>query len=110
MPDLPDVPAPNGKCFCGCGSDARPGNYFRVGHDKKAEGDMNAIHHGDRVVQRLIDNGYGPGGDNLHAKAIELGVREACGATPDCRASGVPGSAALRRHRATHQQTPTTDA
>ncbi|WP_024126812.1 MULTISPECIES: hypothetical protein [unclassified Streptomyces] len=99
---MTEIPAPTGECFCGCGSAARPGNYFRQGHDKKAEGDLNALFHGDRVVQRLVDRGYGPGGENLHRAAIDAGVREACGVVEGCPASGRPGSAELRRHRATH--------
>ncbi|MEV8324575.1 hypothetical protein [Kitasatospora sp. NPDC056731] len=102
---MPEIPTPNGSCFCGCGSEAKPGNYFRVGHDKKVEGDLNAIFHQDRVAQRLVDRGFGPNGKNLHQEAIRLGVREACGVT-GCPASGVPGSAGLRRHRATHQASP----
>lgn len=92
---------PTGDCFCGCGGEVAPGAYFRLGHDKKAEGDMNAIHHGDSVVDRVTAKGYGPGGRNLHETAIELGVRERCG-IGDCNVSGKPGSQAMRAHRARH--------
>ena len=50
--------SPNGKCFCGCGSAIGPGAFFKTGHDKKAEGDMNALHHDDSVVKRMADLGY----------------------------------------------------
>ncbi|MBN6034068.1 hypothetical protein [Amycolatopsis sp. 195334CR] len=93
---------PSGWCYCGCGSEIAPGAFFRQGHDKKADADLNAIHHGDTVAQRIVDRGYGPGGVNLHERAIELGVRERCG-IDDCNVSGVPGSYGMRRHRASHQ-------
>ena len=81
------LPPPNGYCFCGCGNAVAPGSYFKTGHDKKAEGDMNAIHHGDSVVQRIVDRGYGPGEINLHDEAIRQGLREPCG-IGDCTVSG----------------------
>lgn len=94
-----------GKCFCGCDRKVTPGSFFVQGHDKKAEGDLNAILHGDAVVNRLVYYGYGPGQHdlNLHERAIELGLRERCG-VDGCNVSGVPGSAGMRRHRATHQE------
>ncbi|MGH3941586.1 MAG: hypothetical protein ACRDTG_23745 [Pseudonocardiaceae bacterium] len=91
-----------GSCYCGCGSEIAPGAYFRQGHDKKADADLNAIHHSDNVAQRIVDRGYGPTGRNLHEHAIELGVRERCG-IDGCNVSGVPGSYGMRRHRASHQ-------
>ena len=81
------LPRPNGACFCGCGSSVAPGSYFKIGHDKKAEGDMNALHHEDSVVQRIVDLGYGPTGRNLHEEAIRAGVREPCG-IGSCNVSG----------------------
>jgi hypothetical protein len=95
-------PQPTGTCYCGCGSEVGPGAYFRTGHDKKAEGDLNAIRHRDSVVQRIIDCGYGPNGKNLHQNAIDLKVRELCG-IDGCNVSGVPDSFGLRRHRGTHE-------
>lgn len=89
---------PNGLCFCGCGAPTREGAFFKTGHDKKVEGDLNAIHHKDSVVERLLSLGYGPAGLNLHERAIELGVRERCG-VEGCNVSGVPGGVGLRRHR-----------
>lgn len=59
-------PQPTGDCYCGCGRAVGPGAHFRTDHDKKAEGDLNAILHGDNVVQRIVDHGYGPAGRNLH--------------------------------------------
>jgi hypothetical protein len=95
-------PLPTGTCYCGCGREVGPGAYFRTGHDKKAEGDLNAILHNDSVVQRIVDHGYGPGGDNLHQHAVKLKVRELCG-IDGCNVSGVPDSFGLRRHRSTHE-------
>jgi hypothetical protein len=99
------TPPTSRTCYCGCGATLKVEGYFQTGHDKKAEGDLNAILHGDSVAQRLIDFGYGPDGRNLHEHAIELGLRERCG-IGDCRISGVPGSYGLRRHRATHNPGP----
>ena len=90
---------PTGQCFCGCGAEVGKGSFFKTGHDKKAEGDMNAIHHDDSVVKRMIDRGYGPGGKNLHEEAIAVGVRERCG-IDGCNVTGIPGGPGLRRHRA----------
>lgn len=93
-----DIPSPNGLCFCGCGTAVNTGVYFSQGHDKKAEGDLNAILHKDSVAKRLADCGYGPGAKNLHETAIELGVRERCG-IQGCNVSGVPGGIGMRNHR-----------
>ncbi len=93
---------PTGSCYCGCSNVIGPGAYFRQGHDKKADADLNAIHHADNVAQRVVDLGYGPNGRNLHERAIELGVRERC-SIDGCNVSGVPGSRGMRRHRASHQ-------
>lgn len=90
--------SPTGTCFCGCGSPASPGSFFTRGHDKKAEGDLNAIHHNESVAERIVAMGYGPGGMNLHERAIEIGVRERCG-IDGCNVSGIPGGAGMRRHR-----------
>lgn len=95
------LPVPTGECFCGCGSAAAPGAFFKQGHDKKAESDLNAIHHGNSVVARLVSLGYGPGGMNLQQRAIELGVRERCG-IDGCNVSGIPNSRWLRQHQAEH--------
>lgn len=91
---------PNGSCFCGCGASVRPGVFFKTGHDKKAESELNAIEHGSSIVERLVAAGYGPGGINLHDHAIELGLREEC-SIDGCHVSGPPGGVALRRHRQT---------
>jgi hypothetical protein len=88
-----------GECFCGCGKETSPGAYFSQGHDKKAEGDLNAILHNDGVADRVVALGYGPGGMNLHERAIVLGVRERCG-IDGCNVSGVPGGAGMRQHKA----------
>lgn len=96
------TPQPTGECYCGCGREIGPGAYFRQGHDKKADADLNAILHGDNVAQRIIDLGYGPQRRNLHKHAIEIGVRERCG-IDGCNVSGVPGSYGMRRHRASHR-------
>lgn len=101
------TPTPTGTCWCGCGNPATPGAYFLTGHDKKATGDLDAIRHSGSVAQRLVDNGYGPDGKNLHEHAIELGVRERCGIGA-CTVSGIPNSAGMRRHRASHQPGPAT--
>ena len=101
MASIIPIPAPTGSCFCGCGAESNTGSYWVQGHDKKAESDMNSIHHADQVVQRLIDLGYGPDAKNLQHETLALGTRELCGAT-GCSATGKPGSEGLRRHRSTH--------
>jgi hypothetical protein len=98
------IPLPTGSCFCGCGTPTNLGAYWAQGHDKKAEADMNSLHHGDQVVQRLVDLGYGPDGKNLQEETLRTGTRELCG-HPGCAATGKPGSEGLRRHRATHRLT-----
>lgn len=94
------VPTPTGTCFCGCGASVRAGVFFKTGHDKKAESEMNAIEHGSSIAERLVAAGYGPSGVNLHERAIALGLREECG-IEGCRVSGSVGGVSIRRHRQT---------
>jgi hypothetical protein len=36
IPETPDVRS-NGSCYCGCGGTTKPGKYFVITHDRKAE-------------------------------------------------------------------------
>ena len=36
IPPIPEV-HPNGTCFCGCGETTRPGKFFVITHDRRAE-------------------------------------------------------------------------
>ncbi len=96
------IPDPDGLCACGCQAEVPDGAYFKTGHDKKAESDLNALLHEDSVLVRLVSHGYGPGGDNLHEAAIASGRRERCGIN-GCNVSGKPGSEGMRKHRASHR-------
>ena len=37
--NIPEIPAvqPNGRCFCGCGETPKPGKFFVITHDRRAE-------------------------------------------------------------------------
>jgi hypothetical protein len=36
IPPIPDS-EPNGTCYCGCGGTPKPGKFFVITHDRKAE-------------------------------------------------------------------------
>ena len=54
---------PNGACWCGCGSDTTPGNFWVPGHDKRAEAAVINLKYGS-VAEFLVEHGFGPGGRN----------------------------------------------
>lgn len=54
---------PDGKCWCGCGEDAKIGKFFKSGHDRVAETAVVKVEYGN-VVEFLVAHGYGPGGKN----------------------------------------------
>lgn len=54
---------PTGECWCGCGSETKPGGFFLTGHDKTAESAVIGAEYGS-VAQFILEHGYGPGGKN----------------------------------------------
>lgn len=58
---------PTGECWCGCGADASPGNFWAPGHDKRAESAVINIEYGS-VAEFLVEHGFGPGGRNAHGE------------------------------------------
>ena len=49
---------PDGKCWCGCGEDAKIGKFFKSGHDRVAETAVVKVEYGN-VVEFLVAHGYG---------------------------------------------------
>src|SRR5690242_13193323 len=65
---------PTGECWCGCGQDTSPGNFWRPGHDKVAESAVINLQYGttrNAVAEFLVANGFGPGGRNARAEFDE---------------------------------------
>lgn len=65
---------PTGECWCGCGAETTPGNFWQPGHDKKAESAVITLKYGstkNAVAEFLLDNGFGPGGRNASVEIEE---------------------------------------
>jgi hypothetical protein len=54
---------PDGRCWCGCGKDAKIGSFFLAGHDRKAESAVIKMEYGG-VAEFLVAHGYGSDGKN----------------------------------------------
>jgi hypothetical protein len=76
-----DQPAANGLCWCDCGGNPRPGQYFLPGHERTAERYLSAIDSASTLVQRLARRGFVPGQGSLRAGllATAAGYYEECG-------------------------------
>lgn len=92
--DLPRL-IPTGTCWCGCGLDAAIGSFVALGHDKKAEAAVLAIHYGGSVPQLLHAHGY-DSRRSVTDEAVKRGVWERCPHT-GCIEAGTPAS--IRTHR-----------
>ena len=57
--ETPDV-APTGWCFCGCGEPTKPGKFFVVTHDRKAEARTIRESYGN-IAGFVVAHGYLPG-------------------------------------------------
>lgn len=91
---MPETPAPNGSCFCGCGKTVGYGRHFAQGHDKMSEAALVAVEYGASIVQLLDAHGYGPD-KSVTAAAVEAGAWEKC-IYSDCDYTGAPAS--IRNH------------
>ena len=56
-----------GECWCGCGNEATPGNFWSPGHDKRAESAVINIEY-ESVAEFLLKHGFGPDGRNAHVE------------------------------------------
>ena len=54
---------PTGDCWCGCGSETTPGNFFVPGHDKVAESAVINLKYGS-VAEFMVAHDFGPSGRN----------------------------------------------
>ena len=61
---------PTGECWCGCEGETTPGNFWVPGHDKFAESAVINLKYGS-VAEFIVENGYGPGGQNARAEMEE---------------------------------------
>lgn len=60
-----------GTCYCGCGETTK--GHFAQGHDGRAASMLEHLHGHSDTAERLLMRGYGPGGENLQAKALAAG-------------------------------------
>jgi hypothetical protein len=56
-----------GVCYCGCGGQTR--GHWVPGHDARAASMLEHLHGHSDTAERVLQRGYGPGGENLEAKA-----------------------------------------
>jgi hypothetical protein len=60
-----------GVCYCGCGDET--GGHFAPGHDGRAASMLEFLHGHSDTAERVLQRGYGPGRENLKAKARAAG-------------------------------------
>ena len=61
-------PQANGRCWCGCGGEVRPGRFFVQNHDRWAEAYVLRSRYGT-IAAFLEHHGYGPGGKSARQEA-----------------------------------------
>jgi len=71
---------PIGKCWCGCGGDTKPGRFFIITHDRKAESRVLTQEYGS-IADFLEAHGYQPGGKKDPSASTTSGIANPKGQT-----------------------------